>query len=135
MMDPFLARTMIESLSKGINPLTGCVLPQNDSCSREEIQEALCEVLAHCSIESSEQYLVRIKEEKALARKERREYNAKRYPRAGDSWTSEEERKLLYFHRNGCNIYQIANTLERTPGAIADRLKKLQCRPIYRSRR
>ncbi len=135
MMDPFLARTMVESLSKGINPLTGCVLPQTDSCSREEIQEALLEVLAHCSIESSEQYLVRIKEEKALVRKGKREYSAKRYPRAGDSWTFEEERKLLYLHRNGCNIYQIANTLKRTPGAIADRLKKLQCRPIYRGRR
>ena len=61
-MDPFLARTMIESLSKGINPLTGCALPTRDICANEDVQEALLEVLEHCSIESAEQYLVRIKE-------------------------------------------------------------------------
>ena len=66
-MDPFLARTMVESLSKGIDPLSGRALPLKDSCSNEEIQEALLEVLAHCSIESSEQYLVRLKEETAAA--------------------------------------------------------------------
>ena len=134
-MDPFLARTMVESLSKGINPLTGRVLPQNDSCSNEEIQDALLEVLEHCSIESTEQYLARIKEEKELARKKKREYNAKCYPRGGAAWTSDEEQRLLYLHRQGVNIYQIANILKRTPGSISDRLKKLQSRPIYRSKK
>ena len=43
-MDPFLARTMVESLSKGINPLSGRVLPLNDSCSNEKIQDALIEI-------------------------------------------------------------------------------------------
>ena len=83
-MDPFLARTMVESLSKGIDPLSGRALPLKDSCSNEEIQEALLEVLAHCSIESSEQYLVRLKEEKAAARRAKRNEYAKRYPRSGD---------------------------------------------------
>ena len=36
-------------------------------------------------------------------------------------------------HRKGFNIYKIANVLERTPDAIADRLKKLQEDPIYRT--
>ena len=134
-MDPFLARTMVESLSKGINLITGRVLSQKDSCSNEEIQEALIEVLEHCSIESTEQYLLRIKEEKEADRKEKREYNAKWYPRGGEAWSSDEESKLLYLRRNGCNIYKIANTLKRTPGAISSRLKKLQGRPIYRSKR
>ena len=80
-MDPFLARTMVESLSKGINPLSGRALPLKDSCSNEEIQEALLEVLAHCSIESNEQYLVRLKEEKAATRRLKRNEYAKRYPR------------------------------------------------------
>ena len=57
-MDPFLARTMVESLSKGINPLSGRVLPLNDSCSNEKIQDALIEILDHCTIESNEQYLL-----------------------------------------------------------------------------
>lgn len=131
-MDPFLARTMVENLSKGINPLTGCALPLRDICSFEEVQDALIEVLEHCSIESNEQYLVRIKEEKEAAQEDRKRRNAKRYPRGGEPWSSDEENKLLYLHRNGCNIYQIANTLKRTPGAISDRLRKLQSKPIYR---
>ena len=131
-MDPFLARTMVENLSKGINPLNGCALSLQDVCSTEEVQDALIEVLEHCSIESNEQYLLRIREEKKCVRKEKRQYDAKRYPRGGEPWTTEEDRKLLYLHRNGCNIYQIANTLKRTPRAISDRLKKLSCIPVRR---
>ena len=44
-MDPFLARTMVETLSKCINPVTGRVLDPNDSCANEEIQDALIEAL------------------------------------------------------------------------------------------
>lgn len=134
-MDPFLARTMVESLSKGVDPLTGRVLPKSDSCYGEEVQDALLEVLAHCTIESNEQYLVRIREEKALKRKETHKKYAKQYPCGGDAWTAEEERRLLDLHRKGCNIYQIANTLQRTPGAIETRLKKLQMVQVYRGRR
>lgn len=132
-MDPFLARTMVESLSKGIDPLSGRALPPKDSCSNEEIQEALLEVLTHCSIESNEQYLVRLKEEKAATRRAKRNEYAKRYPRVGEPWQDEEEKQLLRMHRKGFNIYKIANVLERTPDAIADRLKKLQEDPIYRT--
>ena len=63
-MDPFLARTMVENLSKGIHPLTGLPLSKNDSCTNETVQDALLEVLEHCTIESTEQYLLRLKEEK-----------------------------------------------------------------------
>ena len=132
-MDPFLARTMVESLSKGVNPLTGRVLPQNDICSNEEIQDALIEVLSHCAIESNEQYLVRLKEEKAEKHAENVRYNAERYPKGGSAWTSTEEQKLISLHKQGKNIYQIANIMKRTPSAISDRLRKLQQRPIYRN--
>ena len=132
-MDPFLARTMVESLSKGVNPLTGRVLPQNDICSNEEIQDALIEVLSHCAIESNEQYLVRLKEEKAEKHAENVRRNAERYSKGGSAWTSTEEQKLLLLHKQGKNIYQIANIMKRTPSAISDRLRKLQQRPIYRN--
>ncbi len=134
-MDPFLARTMVESLSKGIDPLTGRALSHNDSCSKEEIQDALFEVLDHCVIESNEQYLFRLKEERNAASRERRERNAKKYPRGGEPWHGDEERQLLQLHHRGFNIYQIANILKRTPTAIEGRLKKMQERPIYRSSR
>ena len=134
-MDPLLARTMVESLSKAINPITGRALPQSDICSNEEVLEALQEVLEHCAIESTEQYLVRIKEEKQEKADVRRERNLKRYPRGGEPWSKGEETHMLSLHRSGCNIYQIANILKRTPGAISDRMKKLQTKPIYRTRK
>lgn len=134
-MDPFLARTIVESLSKGINPITGRALPQSDICANEEVQDALLEVLEHCAIESAEQYLVRIKEEKQEKAAARRERNIRQYPRGGEPWSKEEETYMLSMHRSGCNIYQIANILKRTPGAISDRMKKLQTKPIYRTKR
>ena len=132
-MDPFLARTMVESLSKGINPVTGRALSRNDACVNEDVQDALLEVLAHCSIESTEQYLIRIKEERQEKAVAKRERNMRQYPRGGEPWTKEEESHLISMHRSGCNIYQIANTLKRTPNAISERMKTLQERPIYRT--
>ena len=134
-MDPFLARTMVENLSKGINPVTGRALPQNDICANEDVQDALLEVLDHCVIESTEQYLVRIKEEKKEKAEARRERNIRQYPRGCEPWSKEEETHMLSLHRFGRNIYQIANILKRTPGAISERMKKLQTKPIYRTRK
>lgn len=134
-MDPFLARTFIETLSKGIDPMTGRVLSPNDSCSKEAIQDALMEVLAHCTIESTEQYCVRINEAKKTARAEKKAKAKKMYPNSGTPWTSQEESELLSMHRRGMNIYHIANILKRTPGGISDKLKSLQCAPILRSKK
>lgn len=134
-MDPFLARTMVESLSKGIDPLSGRVLPLNDSCSNEKIQDAMIEILDHCTIESNEQYLFHIKQEKVQERKQRREENRKKYPRCMEFWSKEEERQLIQMHHRGANIYMIANVLKRTPTAIENRLKKIQERPIYRNKK
>lgn len=132
-MDPFLARTMVESLCKGIDPITGLPLPSRDSCANEDIQEALIEVLAHCSIESTEQYLFRIKEEKREKIENRRAQNRKRYPRGGEVWSSDEEARMMSLHKSGYNIYQIANILKRTPVAISNRINKLQNKLIYRT--
>lgn len=134
-MDPFLARAMVESLSKGIDPITGLPLSYRDSCANIEVQDALLEVLVHCSIESTEQYLIRIKEEKAEKLEIRREQNKKRYPRGGEPWTKKEETHMISLHQAGCNIYKIANILKRTPNAISERMRKLQTEPIYRTKK
>lgn len=134
-MDPFLARTMVESLSKGINPLTGQLLPQCDSCSNEKIQDALLEVLTRCSIESTEQYLLRLKEERRAQAKVKRAQTKQCYPQAGKPWTKGEESQMISFYKAGYNIYQIAHMLHRSPGAISDRLKKHQNSPVYRSKK
>ncbi len=133
-MDPFLARTMVEALSRGVDPLTGRVLAQRDSCAKEEIQQALEEVLAHCTIESVEQYILRVQEDKASARKARAAKNAQRYPRGGEPWTQKEEQELLSMLRRGKNLYQIASVLKRTPRAISERMKNLQCVPVAREK-
>lgn len=134
-MDPFLARTMVETLSKGINPLTGCALKKSDCCTNETLQDALIEVLAHCSIESVEQFLLRQKEAQKAERKEKHDRNKQRYTRGGEAWTSAEEQQLLSMHKQGMSIYKIANILKRTPGAISSRLKMLQSAPVLRSKR
>ncbi len=134
-MDPFLARTMVETLSKGINPVTGLALPNSDSCANEYIQDALIEVLEHCTIESAEQYTYRLKEEKREKHEERMARIAERHPRAGAPWNKIEEERMLAMHRSGKNIYQISDCLQRTPGAISDRLKRLAKKPIYRTKK
>lgn len=134
-MDPFMARTMVETLSKGINPVTGLALSYRDSCANEDVQDALIEVLAHCTIESAEQFQLRLREEKQERHECRMEENKRRYPRGGEPWSASEEQQLLTLHRQRKSIYQIAGILKRTPGAISDRLKKLQAQPIYRAKK
>lgn len=101
-MDPFLARTMVETLSKGINPVTGCVLSKNDCCANEEIQDALIEVLGHCAIESTEQFLIRMKEERAEAREEKKRTNAERYPHGVDTSAKAALRMSIGKHFLSC---------------------------------
>ena len=107
-MDDMLARTIIETLAKGINSLTGWILSENDSCAQEEIQEALKIVLEHCSIESTAEYL------KSLPRNKK----AERYSRAGTAWSQKEERELLRLHQQGNSIKRISLILKRSTGAI-----------------
>ena len=134
-MDPFLARTMVENLSKGIDPRSGIALPQQDSCADEEIQNALLEILAHCTIESNAQYLFRLKAEQRMARAETRALNEKKYPRSGEPWSKAEDQQLCQMHQKGYGIYKIANLLKRTPGAVDSQLRKLQGKPVRRSKK
>lgn len=135
MMDPFLARTMIETLREGINPITGQALSQNDSCANEDIQAALQTVLEHCTIAPVEQYGLFAEDDPQTARKKRAQKNAQRYPRGGEVWSAKEEKELLAMLRRGKNIHQIANALKRTPRAISERMKNLQCAPVARSQK
>ncbi len=124
-MDPFLARSMVEKLSGGVNPITGQPLGHGDSCADEEIRQALQTVLEHCTIASVEQCVLRAQEEGRDARKERAAQNASRYPRGGEPWTAAEEQRMLTMLRRGKDIYQIANVLRRTPRAISERMRSV----------
>lgn len=123
--DDLMARTMVENLSIGINPLTGRALPPSDCCSNEFVQEALKTVLAHCSLESYASLLKRQRKEKEEAKEERKELRLSRYPNSGKPWTKAEDAQLYdLFYNKGKNIWHIANILKRTPQGISARLKK-----------
>lgn len=123
--DDLMARTMVENLSVGINPITGRTLPASDSCANEVVQEALKTVLKHCSLESYASLLERQRKEKKAVAKERKERNAIQYPNGGAAWTKEDEALLRNLYLSGGNsVCQIARILKRTPGAVASRLKK-----------
>ena len=51
-MEDLMARTIVENLAIGINPLTGEVLTSKDVCSNELVQEAIQTVLDNCVLES-----------------------------------------------------------------------------------
>lgn len=93
-MDDLMARTMVENLSIGIDPLTGRALSTRDCCANELVQEALKMVLDNCSLESYGTILERQREEREKAKQERKERRAERYPNAGKAWTKEEDRYL-----------------------------------------
>ena len=129
-MDDLMARTMVENLSKGINPFTGEDVPDTDLCANEEVQNALKFVLAYCSLESYEQILKRqyngekpLKEKIApwekntkrttVARKKRRE------------WTKEEDEGLYRLYLKNCSDVLIAKVLDRTPDEVRKRINWL----------
>ena len=72
-MDDLRARTMVETLAKGIDPVSGLALPDDHLCNNEEMQEALEIVLENCTIESYKDLLARKKAERAEARRKKRE--------------------------------------------------------------
>ena len=116
-MDEMMARTMVETLAKGIDPTTGLALPNTHLCCKEEMQEALETVLKYCTIETYKEKLAREKEEKAEARR-------LRYPKQGTSWTSEEEQRLIEMNKYK-NIWYSAAVLGRSPSAISSKIKSL----------
>lgn len=124
-MDDLMARTMVENLSVGIDPITGKLLSQDDSCANELVQEAIRTVLDHCTIDSYATLLERQRKEKKEEADKRKETRKIRYPNQGKPWTKREEGILSVLHQDGYHVPHIASILKRSPSAIADKLKKL----------
>ena len=83
-MDELMARTMVETLAKGIDPVSGLALPDDHLCNNEDMQEALEIVLENCTIESYKDMLDRKKAEKAEARRKKRELAKRRNKAEGE---------------------------------------------------
>ena len=48
-----------------------------------------------------------------------------RYKRAYEPWNKEEEKRLSMLYKQGATIQELAQELQRQPGGIRARLKKL----------
>ena len=102
-MDIQRAKELLAVLSDGVNPLTGEVLPENDSCNQVEIVRALNTVLRYLDNQPQK--------------------STKSSPdNAGKPWTVEDEETLF---DQGCTKKEICSYFKRSPGAIAARLVKL----------
>ena len=102
-MDIIRAKEIIDGLANGVNPLTGEVLPPEDSCNQPDVVRALHAILSVLS------------EKKKKARPEN----------AGKPWTSEDDRILATMYDEGKTRKEICEHFKRSTGGIASRLVRL----------
>lgn len=105
-MDIQRAKELLAVLSDGVNPLTGEVLPEDDSCNQVEIVRALNTVLRY--LDNQPQKLTKPSPDNA-----------------GKPWTAEDKEALSRMFEQGCTKKEICSYFKRSPGAIAARLVKL----------
>lgn len=103
MMDIFRAKEIMKCLADGVNPLTGEVLPPEDSCNQPEVIRAFHVILSV------------LPEKKQKSQPEN----------AGKPWTSEDERVLAAMYDEGKTRKEICEYFKRSTGGIAARLVRL----------
>lgn len=124
-MDDLMARTIVENLSLGINPLTGESLGAEDSCSNEMVREALCVVLEHCSLDS---YATEAKKRIRKTSKKKRQVVSR--AKNEDGWTTKEDYRLIELCKEGKCILEIAREMRCSTDKICTKLKSLQERKL-----
>lgn len=102
-MDILRAREIIEGLADGVNPLTGEVLPPEDSCNQADVIRAFHTILS------------------ALSKKKQKPQPEN----AGKPWTSEDDRALSKMYEEGKTRKEICEYFKRSTGAITSRLVRL----------
>lgn len=98
------AREVLGLLAEGINPVTGEILPNDDSCNQVEVVRALYTAL-------------RCMEPKKATK------NAPE--NAGRPWTEEDEGTLCEMFDAGTSTKEICAHFKRSKGAVAARLVRL----------
>ena len=100
------AKELLTILADGINPITGELLPDEDSCNQVEIVRALHSVIMELDNKNKSQ--------------------TKKYrENSGKPWTKEEEKQLIDEYHEGLKVKDMANIHGRSNGAITSRLAKL----------
>lgn len=119
-MDDLMARTIVENLSVGIDPLSGKTLRADDCCSNQLIQEALCVVLEHCSLESYGTQMAR------RFQKNRRQKTPKRkINKAINEKKREEYSRLRQLCRERKSVLEMAQAMNCSVDEVCEKLKQL----------
>ena len=105
-MDISYAKEIVTVLADGINPVTGEVLPETDSCNQPDVIRALHTILAE---------LDRVQQKSSKPKPEN----------AGMPWSTEEDEKLLSAYREGVPSSELAKIHKRTKTSIKARLVRL----------
>lgn len=105
-MDIQYAKELLTTLADGINPLTGEVLSQNDSCNQPDIVRALYTALAELD--------KRPEKTKGLQPEN-----------AGKPWTPEDDERLKECFVSGMTQKELCNEFKRSSGSISSRLTRL----------
>ena len=114
-MDILRAKKIMESLADGVNPLTGEVLPPEDSCNQADVVRAFHTILS------------------VLSEKPQKP----RPENAGKPWTSEDDRILAAMYDEGKTHNEMCKYFKRSITAIAARLVllgKIPVRDAFRKR-
>ena len=102
-MDILRAKKIIEGLADGVNPLTGEILPPEDSCNQADVVRAFHTILSALSGEK---------------RKHKPE-------NAGKPWTSEDDNILTMMYDEGKTRKEMCEYFKRSAGGVASRLVRL----------
>lgn len=102
-MDIYRAKEIIEGLADGVNPLTGEVLPLEDSCNQPDVVRAL-----HAILSVLPEKTQKVQPENA-----------------GKPWTNEDDRILTAMYDEGKTRKEICEYFKRSTGGIASRLVRL----------
>lgn len=105
-MDIQKAKELLKMLADGVNPLTGEILPDEDSCNQVEIVRALNTAVTEL--------------DKLTAKKSRPQPE-----NAGKPWSEEEDEQLVDEFQRGNSANEIAKLHNRSKGAVASRLVRL----------
>ena len=102
-MDLLRAKEILEGLADGVNPLTGEVLADEDSCNQPEVIRAL-----HATLRALSEKKIKPQPENA-----------------GKPWTAEDDDLLCKMYDAGKNSKEICDYFKRSKGSITARLARL----------
>ena len=108
------AREILQIMAKGINPITGEILPDDHLCNYPEVARALCLAIQSLSVDSPVTDLPVNKKNGKL--------------NAGRPWTKEDLRELEQLYLAGASMDDICKQLQRRERGVQKQLEYLGLR-------